>query len=65
MAAPLPLRQLTASGDFAYFVDIARYMGGLPLSGPTTTIWTDAPEVVREKWHALVVARCARPNPAH
>ncbi|MDX3534014.1 hypothetical protein PV721_06480 [Streptomyces sp. MB09-01] len=31
------LRELTATGDFVYFTDIAHFMGGLPLPAPTTT----------------------------
>lgn len=54
------LHVLTASGDFAYFVDVAHFMAGLPLPGPTTTIWIDEPDVVRARWQHLVHTRQAR-----
>ncbi|MET9663196.1 hypothetical protein, partial [Streptomyces sp. NPDC006510] len=31
------LRELTATGDFAYFTDIAHFMAALPLPEPSTT----------------------------
>lgn len=51
------LRELTASGDFAYFADIANYMAGLPRPEDSTTQWTDDEEQVRARWHGLVQAR--------
>ncbi|MFI5809234.1 hypothetical protein [Streptomyces sp. NPDC051561] len=52
------LRQLTASGDFAYFTDIARFMGSLPaIHPPTGTQWLDTECAVRARWQALVIAR--------
>ncbi|MER8073644.1 hypothetical protein ABTZ59_36020 [Streptomyces sp. NPDC094034] len=54
------LRELTATGDFAYFAEIAHYMGGLPLPGPTTTQWIDSPDTVRTRWQHLVHTRRTR-----
>ncbi|MEU3407550.1 ATP/GTP-binding protein [Streptomyces sp. NPDC006670] len=51
------LRELTATGDFTYFTDIAHFMGGLPLPGPTTTQWIDSPDAVRARWQDLVQTR--------
>ncbi|MET9954453.1 ATP/GTP-binding protein [Streptomyces sp. NPDC006339] len=51
------LRQLTATGDFAYFTDIAHFMADLPLPGPSATRWTTNENVVRTRWCALVQAR--------
>ncbi|MFC6987100.1 hypothetical protein [Streptomyces cirratus] len=51
------LRELTASGDFAYFVDVAHFMAGLPLPGPSATRWTESEEHVRSSWRRLVEAR--------
>ncbi|WP_424893311.1 ATP/GTP-binding protein [Streptomyces sp. XH2] len=56
------LRALTATGDFAYFTDIAHYMAGLPLPGPTATRWIDGPDAVRARWENLVHARRAHLN---
>jgi hypothetical protein len=51
------LRALTATGDFAYFTDIAHYMAALPLPGPSTTRWTKPENDIRSAWHGLVQAR--------
>lgn len=51
------LRELTATGDFAYFTNIAHYMADLPLPGPTTTRWLDGPDAVRARWQHLVHTR--------
>ncbi|MCZ7456129.1 hypothetical protein [Streptomyces sp. WMMC940] len=45
------LRELTASGDFAYF------MAGLPLPGPSAIRWTESEEHVRSAWRRMVQAR--------
>ncbi|MFJ2598653.1 hypothetical protein [Streptomyces erythrochromogenes] len=49
------LRELTVSGDFAYFVDIAHFMAGLPL--PAAIRWTESEEHVRSAWRRKVQAR--------
>ncbi|MFE7513103.1 ATP/GTP-binding protein [Streptomyces sp. NPDC057540] len=54
------LRALTATGDFAYFTDIAHFMGGLPLPGPSTIRWTSSEADVRSAWRGLVQARQER-----
>ncbi|MER7826976.1 hypothetical protein ABTX85_30955 [Streptomyces sp. NPDC096097] len=59
-AAISRLRGLTATGDFSYFTDIAHFMGGLPLPGPTTTQWIDSPDAVRARWQHLVQTRRTR-----
>ncbi|MGI5485048.1 hypothetical protein [Streptomyces lavendofoliae] len=51
------LRELTATGDFAYFTDIAHFMGGLPHPEPSTTRWTRSEDDVRAAWGDLVQAR--------
>ncbi|MGP3691077.1 ATP/GTP-binding protein [Streptomyces sp. IBSNAI002] len=51
------LRELTVSGDFAYFVDIAHFMAGLPRPAASTTRWTQTEGQVRAAWHGLVQAR--------
>ncbi|MFB6811198.1 ATP/GTP-binding protein [Streptomyces sp. NPDC056387] len=55
------LKTLSAAsdGDYAYFVDIAHHMAGLPLSTASTTQWIDGEEPVRATWRALVQARQA------
>ncbi|AXE27946.1 ATP/GTP-binding protein (plasmid) [Streptomyces globosus] len=51
------LRTLTATGDFAYFTDIAHFMAGLPLPELSTTRWTRSEDDVRSAWRGLVQAR--------
>ncbi|MCX5434721.1 hypothetical protein OHU11_41825 (plasmid) [Streptomyces sp. NBC_00257] len=51
------LRELTATGDFAYFTDIAHFMGALPLPEPSATRWTKSEDDVRSAWRGLVQAR--------
>ncbi|WP_158943780.1 hypothetical protein [Streptomyces sp. NRRL S-378] len=51
------LRGLTASGDFAYFVDVAHFTAGPPLPGPSALCWTESEEHVRSSWRRLVEAR--------
>jgi len=58
-AAIARLRDATASGDFAYYLDIAHFMGGRPLPTPSSTQWLDAEETVRTRWQTLVTTRQA------
>ncbi|MFE4540262.1 ATP/GTP-binding protein [Streptomyces scopuliridis] len=51
------LRELTATGDFAYFSDIAHFMAALPLPEPATTRWTKNEDDVRSAWRGLVQTR--------
>ncbi|WP_329625956.1 ATP/GTP-binding protein (plasmid) [Streptomyces sp. NBC_01255] len=51
------LRTLTATGDFAYFCDIAHFMAALPLPGPSPIRWTTSEDDVRSMWRGLVQAR--------
>jgi hypothetical protein len=54
------LHGLTRTGDYAYYADIAHYMGGLPLPDPSTAHWLDGADAVRTRWHRLVQTRRAR-----
>ncbi|MEU2624768.1 ATP/GTP-binding protein [Streptomyces sp. NPDC007157] len=52
------LRERTRSGDYAYYVEIAHFMAGLPL--PTDTArarWIDGEERTRERWRGIVTTR--------
>ncbi|MEU9677866.1 hypothetical protein AB0D92_30695 [Streptomyces parvus] len=51
------LRTLTATGDFAYFTDVAHFMAGLPLPEPSTVRWARSEDDVRSAWRGLVQAR--------
>ncbi|MFK0223937.1 hypothetical protein ACIQWN_37890 [Streptomyces vinaceus] len=51
------LRALTATGDFAYFTDIAHFMAALPLPELSAVRWTTSEDDVRSSWHRLVQAR--------
>ena len=52
------LRELTQSGDYAYYVDIAHFMAGLPLPEHTARArWIDGEQQTRERWRRLVTTR--------
>lgn len=51
------LRGLTASGGYAYYLDIAHFMAGLPLDSPSPAQWLDGDQPARQRWQALVTAR--------
>ena len=51
------LQQLSGDGDYAYYVDIAHFMAGLPLQGPSQARWIDSESTTRERWRALVTDR--------
>ncbi|GAB2891440.1 ATP/GTP-binding protein [Streptomyces mayteni] len=51
------LRELTAGGDYAYYVDIAHFMADLPLEAPSTARWIDDEPATRQRWRALVTGR--------
>ncbi|MFF9002069.1 hypothetical protein ACF1GW_22130 [Streptomyces achromogenes] len=51
------LSELTATGDFAYFTDIAHFMAYRPLPQPSTTRWLEPEETVRGRWETLVAER--------
>ncbi|MGW7260492.1 ATP/GTP-binding protein [Streptomyces sp. NPDC054834] len=53
------LRELTQSGDYAYYADIAHFMAGLPLEEPSPARWIDGAETTRQRWRGLVTARRA------
>ncbi|MGW7003661.1 ATP/GTP-binding protein [Streptomyces sp. NPDC054933] len=56
-AAISSLRDLTRSGDYAYYLDIAHFMAGLPLHTPSPARWLDDAESTRSRWRALVTSR--------
>ncbi|KOG08389.1 hypothetical protein [Streptomyces viridochromogenes] len=50
------LRELTQSGDYAYYVEIAHFMAGLPLPEHTARArWIDGERQTRERWRCLRV----------
>ncbi len=51
------LRDVTANGDFAYYVNIAAAMGDLPQPAGPAVQWLDSETTVRARWRALVTAR--------
>ncbi|WP_435059753.1 ATP/GTP-binding protein [Streptomyces sp. bgisy060] len=51
------LAELTAGGDYAYYLDIAHHMVGLALSAPTSVRWSGEADAVPARWRALVTAR--------
>ncbi|MBP5907434.1 ATP/GTP-binding protein [Streptomyces sp. LBUM 1478] len=52
------LRELTRSGDYAYYVEIAHFMAGLPFSEHTARArWIDGERQTRERWRHLVETR--------
>ncbi|MEU7088003.1 ATP/GTP-binding protein [Streptomyces achromogenes] len=51
------LNELTATGDFAYFTDIAHFMAHRPFPRPSTTRWLEPEETVRGRWETLVAER--------
>ncbi|MDG5801260.1 ATP/GTP-binding protein [Streptomyces ossamyceticus] len=55
------LRELTQSGDYAYYVEIAHFMAGLPLPEHTARArWIDGERQTRERWRHLVETRRSR-----
>ncbi|MEU4128638.1 hypothetical protein [Streptomyces wuyuanensis] len=56
-AAISRLRDLTRGGDYAYYVDIARFMADRSLSGASAARWLDGEQPTRSRWRTLVTAR--------
>ncbi|MFI6729791.1 hypothetical protein [Streptomyces atratus] len=56
------LEGLTLSGDYAYYVDIARFMTSLLAADPSPTQWLDEPRTTRQRWRTLVTAHHNAPN---
>lgn len=56
-ASVVQLRGLTGPGNYAYYVDIAHFMGGLPLDAPSQAQWIDGEQQTRRRWRELVIAR--------
>ncbi|MFD5913553.1 ATP/GTP-binding protein [Streptomyces massasporeus] len=55
------LRELTQSGDYAYYVEIAHFMAGLPFPEHTARArWIDGERQTRERWRHLVETRRRR-----
>ncbi|GGN44968.1 hypothetical protein GCM10012285_28160 [Streptomyces kronopolitis] len=61
-AAINQLREITTSGDYAYYVDIAHFMAGRPLPAEprSQARWLDSEHTTRNRWHALVTTRRER-----
>ncbi|MFF7472511.1 ATP/GTP-binding protein [Streptomyces sp. NPDC008092] len=52
------LRELTHSGDYAYYVEIAHFMAGLPLPpGSARARWIEGEPRTRERWRNVVMTR--------
>ncbi|MFJ1551906.1 hypothetical protein [Streptomyces sp. NPDC088246] len=51
------LSELTATGDFICFTDIAHFMAALPLPESSATRWAKDEDDVRSAWRGLVQAR--------
>ncbi|MFD5098916.1 ATP/GTP-binding protein [Streptomyces albidochromogenes] len=58
-AAMSRLRDLTRSGDYAYYVDIAQFMADMPLDQASGVRWLDSEQHTRNRWRGLVTARQA------
>ncbi|WP_282688919.1 MULTISPECIES: ATP/GTP-binding protein [unclassified Streptomyces] len=55
------LRELTQSGDYAYYVEIAYFMAGLPFPEHTAQArWINGERQTRERWRHLVQTRRSR-----
>ncbi|MFJ3998499.1 ATP/GTP-binding protein [Streptomyces parvus] len=55
------LRELTQSGDYAYYVEIAYFMAGLPFPEHTAQArWINGERQTRERWRHLVQTRRGR-----
>ncbi|WP_432171233.1 ATP/GTP-binding protein [Streptomyces sp. 1222.5] len=51
------LRELARTGDYAYYTDVAHFMAGLPLPGPSAVRWIKSEGHVRSAWRRLVQDR--------
>ncbi|MGP3990803.1 ATP/GTP-binding protein [Streptomyces sp. 3N207] len=51
------LREATANGDFAYYLDIATAMGDLPQPDGPAIRWLEDEHTVRTRWRTLVTTR--------
>ncbi|WP_030814284.1 tetratricopeptide repeat protein [Streptomyces sp. NRRL S-337] len=53
------LQEMSQNADYAYFVDIAHFMAGLPVPDEASSgaQWIDGPGPTRDRWRALVTAR--------
>ncbi|WP_326770919.1 hypothetical protein OG978_45575 (plasmid) [Streptomyces sp. NBC_01591] len=54
------LEELTRSGDYTYYTDIACFITGLPAAGPSPTHWLDGQQATRQRWQPLVTAHRGR-----
>ncbi|WP_194236303.1 hypothetical protein [Streptomyces acidicola] len=59
------LRSQTRDGTYAYYVDIAHFMAGMPLEEPSRARWIDGGHPTRRRWHDLVTARRTHLRAAH
>ncbi|MFF5491543.1 ATP/GTP-binding protein [Streptomyces virginiae] len=51
------LAELTAGGDYAYYLDIAHHLAGQVLPAPTSVHWAGDADAVPARWRTLVTAR--------
>ncbi|MGN9761037.1 ATP/GTP-binding protein [Streptomyces sp. SD31] len=60
------LRELTHSGDYAYYVEIAHFMADLPLPADIARAhWIDGEQRTRERWGNIVMTRRDHVAAAH
>lgn len=57
-----PPAENTRGGDYAYCIDIAHFMAGLPVGVASTARRVDGEPAARQQWHALVTARRDQPG---
>ncbi|MGI5401366.1 ATP/GTP-binding protein [Streptomyces sp. CA-135486] len=51
------LRELTQSGNYTYYVDIAHFMADRSLGGASAARWLDGEQPPRSRWRTLVTER--------
>ncbi|MEU1666340.1 hypothetical protein ABZ547_22595 [Streptomyces sparsogenes] len=59
LAAITRLRELARNGEYAYYIDLAHFMGslGLPAQPRSQPQWINGEQTTRQQWHRLVMAR--------
>ncbi|MFJ2407010.1 zeta toxin family protein [Streptomyces xanthochromogenes] len=51
------LNDLTRGGDYAYYVDIAHFMAGLPHQPHSTVRWLHGPDAAWNNWRRIIITR--------
>ncbi len=51
------LHDLTRGGDYAYYVDIAHFMAGLPQQPHATVRWLHGPDAAWNNWRRIITTR--------